>query len=178
MEKKEYLTPLSPLQPKDGIAAFMIVLTVMLMITCSCGGLKTAVQRENNEEKVRIEYREVLKIDTVTVQLPQERIEVIRRDSSHLETILAVSDARIQADGTIYHTLQNKPFTPKIEVRYKDRETVRDSIVYQTKEIPYPVEKELNQWQKFRLQVGGYAIFALLGVGIFYGIKTVRKLRL
>lgn len=176
MENKEYLTPLSPLQPKDGIAAFMIVLAVMLiMITCSCGGLKTTIQRENNEEKVRIEYREVLKIDTVTVQLPQERIEVIRRDSSYLETNLAISDARIQADGTIYHTLQNKPYTPKIEVRYKDRETVRDSIVYKTKEIPYPVEKELNRWQKFRLQVGGYAIFALLGVGIFYGVRIARK---
>lgn len=179
MENKGYLTPLSLLQPKDGVAAFMIVLAVMLiMITCSCSGFKTTVQRENNEEKVRIEYREVLKIDTVTVQLPQERIEVIRRDSSHLETSLAASDARIQPDGTIYHTLRNKPVTPKIEVQYKDRETIRDSIVYQTKEVPYFVEKELNGWQKFRMRIGGYAIFALLGGGIFYGIKTVRKLRL
>ena len=114
MENKEYLTPLSPLQPKDGVAAFLIVLAVMLiMITCSCSGFKTTVQRENNEEKVRIEYREVLKIDTVTVQLPQERIEVIRRDSSHLETILAVSDARIQADGTIIIRYKINHIRPK-----------------------------------------------------------------
>lgn len=145
-----------------------------LLCLCSCS-VKRAVQKESKEERVRVEYREILKTDTVTVQLPQERIEVIRRDSSHLETILAVSDARIQADGTIYHTLQNKPFTPKIEVPHKDTETVRDSIVYQTKEIPYLVEKELNRWQKFRLQVGGYAIFALLGGGIFYGVRVARK---
>lgn len=146
------------------------------MTTCSCWSSRQTVrEKETNDEKVRIEYREIIRTDTVTVQLPQERIEVIRRDSSHLETILAVSDARIQADGTIYHTLQNKPFTPKIEVPHKDTETVRDSIVYQTKEIPYPVEKELNRWQKFRLQVGGYAIFALLGGGIFYGVRVARK---
>lgn len=148
-----------------------------LLCLCSCS-VKRAVQKENKEERVRVEYREILKTDTVTVQLPQERIEVIRRDSSHLETSLAASDARIRPDGTIYHTLQNKPYTPKIEVKYKDREIIRDSIVYQTKEVPYFVEKELNGWQKFRMRIGGYAIFALLGIIIFYGIKTVRKLRL
>ena len=83
-----------------------------LLCLCSCS-VKRAVQKENKEERVRVEYREILKTDTVTVQLPQERIEVIRRDSSHLETNLAASDARIQPDGTIYHTLRNKPFMAK-----------------------------------------------------------------
>lgn len=145
-----------------------------LLCLCSCS-VKRAVQKENKEERVRVEYREILKTDTVTVQLPQERIEVIRRDSSHLETSLAASDARIRPDGTIYHTLQNKPYTPKIEVKYKDREIIRDSIVYQTKEVPYFVEKELNGWQKFRMRIGGYAIFALLGIVIFYGIKFTHR---
>lgn len=146
-----------------------------LLCLCSCS-VKRAVQKENKEERVRVEYREILKTDTVTVQLPQERIEVIRRDSSHLETSLAASDARIQPDGTIYHTIRNKPFTPKIEVQYKDRETIRDSIVYQTKEVPYFVEKELNWWQKIRMNAGTVVIMALLGAGLFYGVKIVRNI--
>lgn len=146
-----------------------------LLCLCSCS-VKQAVQKENKEERVRVEYREILKTDTVTVQLPQERIEVIRRDSSHLETSLAASDARIQPDGTIYHTLRNKPFMSKVEVKYKDREIIRDSIVYQTKEVPYFLEKELNWWQKIRMNAGTVVIMALLSAGLFYGIKIVRNI--
>lgn len=138
---------------------FFLAGGLLCLFSCSA---KRAVQKENKEERVRMEYREILKTDTVTVQLPSERIEVIRRDSSHLETSLAASDARIQPDGTIYHTIRNKPFTPKIEVKYKDRETIRDSIVYQTKEVPYFVEKELNWWQKIRMNAGGLSIIALI----------------
>jgi len=144
-----------------------------LLCLCSCS-VKRAVQKENKEERVRVEYREILKTDTVTVQLPPERIEVIRRDSSHLETILAASDARIRPDGTIYHTLQNKAFTPKIEVKYKDRETIRDSIVYQTKEVPYFVEKELNWWQKIRMNAGGLALIVLV-LGAAYKVFRILK---
>lgn len=178
MEKFQYLRPLPPLRPRDHFTAMLTVLALLiLMTTCSCWSSRQTVrEKETNDEKVRIEYREIIRTDTVTVQLPAERIEVIRRDSSHLETNLAASDARIQPDGTIYHTLRNKLFTPKIEVQYKDREIIRDSIVYQTKEIPYPVEKELTRWQKFRMDIGGYAVFALLGMVIFYGIKVVRKI--
>lgn len=153
------------------------VIVMLLLITLFSCTAKRVVQKETTDEKVRIEYREILKTDTVTIQLPGERIEVMRRDSSHLETKLAVSDARIQPDGTLYHSLENKPYTPKVVVQYKDREIVRDSIVYQNKEIPYPVEKELNWWQKFRMQIGGYAFFALLAVGIFYAVKLILRLK-
>ena len=154
-----------------------LILLLFLLSLSSCAARRRAVQRETSDEKVRIEYREIVRTDTVTVRLPPERIEVVRRDSSHLETILAASDARIQPDGTLYHTLQNKPYTPEIEVRYKDRETVRDSIVYRTEEVPYFVEKELNGWQKFRMNAGTAVIMALLGAGLFYGVKMVRRLK-
>ena len=178
MEKPQYLTPMPPLSPKDSFKAMLVVLAILVFLTtCSCWSSRQTVrEKEMNDEKVRIEYREIIRIDSVPVQLPAERIEVIRRDSSHLETDLAVSDARILPDGTICHTLQNKPFTPKIPVQNTDREIIRDSIVYQIKEIPYPVEKELTRWQKFRMDIGGYAVFALLGIVIFYGIKVVRKI--
>lgn len=178
MEKFQYLRPLPSMRPRDHFTAMLTVLALLILITtCSCWSSRQTVrEKETNDEKVRIEYREIIRTDTVTVQLPAERIEVTRRDSSHLETNLAASDARILPDGTIYHTIRNKPFTPKIPVQNTDREIIRDSIVYQTKEIPYPVEKELTRWQKFRMDIGGYAVFALLGIVIFYGIKVVRKI--
>ena len=178
MKKEQYLRPLPPLRPRDHFTAFLVVLTLLvLMTTCSCRAYRQTVkEKDTTDEKVRIEYREIIRTDTVTLRLPPERIEVIRRDSSHLETNLAASDARILPDGTIYHTIRNKPFTPKIPVQNTDREIIRDSIVYQIKEIPYPVEKELTRWQKFRMDIGGYAVFALLGMVIFYGIKVVRKI--
>ena len=178
MKKEQYLQPLPPLRPRDHFTVFLVVLTLLvLMTTCSCwSSRQTVKEKDTTDEKVRIEYREIIRTDTVTLRLPPERIEVIRRDSSHLETILAISDARIQPDGTIHHTLENKPYTPKTEVKYKDRETVRDSIVYQTKEIPYPVEKELTHWQKFRMDVGGCAAIALAGVAVFYAVKVIRKI--
>ena len=158
----------------QGIIGAILMLGLLLLCSCST---RRAVQRETSDEKVRIEYREIVRTDTVAVRLPPERIEVVRRDSSHLETFLATSDARIEPDGTLYHTLQNKPYTPEIEVRYKDRETVRDSIVYQTKEVPYFVEKELNWWQKLRMNAGTVVIMALLGAGLFYGVRVVRGLK-
>lgn len=91
-----------------------------------------------------------------------------------METILAASEARIRPDGTIYHTLRNKAFTPKIEVKYKDRETIRDSIVYQTKEVPYFVEKELNWWQKIRMNAGGLALIVLI-LGVAYKVFQILK---
>ena len=156
----------------SGLLLFFLL--IGLLCICSCS-VKRAVQKEDKAERVRVEYREILKTDTVTIQLPPEHVQVVRQDSSYLETSLAASNARIQSDGTIYHTLWNKPFTPKIEVKYKDRETIRDSIVYQTEEVPYFVEKELNWWQSIRMKVGGISIFGLLGILAYYVYKIVRK---
>lgn len=147
-----------------GLLSFILLLFLLSLSSCAA---RRAVQRETSDEKVRIEYREIVRTDTVAVRLPPERIEVVRRDSSHLETFLAASDARIEPDGTLYHTLQNKPYTPEIEVRYKDRETVRDSIVYQTKEVPYFVEKELNWWQKLRMNAGTVALLGIIAVSVW-----------
>lgn len=157
-----------------GLLSLILLLFLLSLSSCST---RRAVQRETSDEKVRIEYREIVRTDTVTVQLPPERIEVVRRDSSHLETFLATSDARIEPDGTLYHTLQNKPYTPEIEVRYKDRETIRDSIVYQAKEVPYFVEKELNWWQKLRMNAGTVAIGILLSAIIYSGFRLFRKMK-
>ena len=157
-----------------GLLSLILLLGLLSLSSCAT---RRAVHRETSDQKVRIEYREIVKTDTVTVQLPPERIEVIRRDSSHLETILAASDARIQPDGTLFHTLRNKPYTPEIEVQYVDRETVRDSIVYRDREVPYFVEKELNGWQRFRMNAGTVAIGILLAVIIYYGFRLFRKLK-
>ena len=48
-----------------------------------------------------------------------------------------------------------------------------------TKEVkvPYPVEKELTRWEKFRLDVGGYAIFTVVTVILIVVGYMVYKLK-
>lgn len=156
------------------IVALLIILA--LLIFCSCTA-KRVVQKESLSQMVRIDYKETIHIEPFPVKLPQESKEIIVKDTvSHLETSVAESDARILPDGSLYHSLKNKDTSGTVNVPVKEKIITMDSIVYQTKEIPYPVEKELNWWQKFRMQIGGYAFFALLGIGIFYGIRLVRRM--
>lgn len=41
-------------------------------------------------------------------------------------------------------------------------------------QVPVPVEKPLTRWQQFRLDVGGYAIFAVIGAAAFLTGRWLR----
>lgn len=123
----------------------------------------------NTKDSVRVEYRtidrEVLRIDTVKIHLPQEVKEVVRVDSSSLHTSLALSTAKIQADGKLYHTLSNKlQHIPK-EVIVKDRIVIRDSVIYKNKVEVKEVAVRMppTKWQV--LQMWGGRVFAVLMLG-------------
>lgn len=47
---------------------------------------------------------------------------------------------------------------------YKDRLITDTLIVSDTIRVPYPVEKELTQWQQTKMDVGGWAMGALSGI--------------
>lgn len=63
MKLKEYAPIIA-----QTIIAVVVILTLLIFIS-SCTA-KRVVQKEIRDEKVRVEYREILKTDTVTVQLP------------------------------------------------------------------------------------------------------------
>lgn len=119
---------------------------------------------ESHSEAIKvIEHTEFVPV-TVNFDIPAISSERIVRDSSsHLENDFAVSDARINRDGSLYHSLNTKPQTLQHDTEVKIE--YRDSIVTKEveKEIPVPVEKELNWWQKFRLG----SFWALLAISLF-----------
>lgn len=101
-------------------------------------------------------------LDTVFIQVPVETIlQNIRDTASHLETSFAVSDARINTDGSLSHSLKNKPQKRPVEV---EKEIVyRDSVVYRDREVERVVEvpRPLTWWQQTQIR-GFWMLFAIL----------------
>lgn len=142
---------------------FLILHLLAVSMLLSCRTQKESASPPvviTNSDSIRIEYIETLRIDTVTVEirLPAESSSQIVRDStSHLETSLAQSDAWINPDGTLGHSIKNKQESLKsdIPVAVKDTRSNNSAIKNKGIPVPYPVEKkvekELSAWQKFRL---------------------------
>ena len=80
----------------------------------------------------------VERIDTVKVEVPGERVYVIKQDSSHLETAVATSDAKIDSTGMLHHSLTNKNVNLEKEIVYKDK--IIEKRVEVEKEVPVEVE--------------------------------------
>lgn len=111
------------------------------------------------------------RIDTVFVTIPAQSAEKTTTEGfSHLETEYAESDARINADGSLFHSLTNKTDPKPVPVKnttdtiYVDR--------WQSVDKPYPVEvpkeieRKLTRWEKVRLDTWAWLATALiLGIG-------------
>lgn len=139
----------------------LVWLVAILMVgCCPCRHLTTS-----SSDSTRVEVRErIVKVrDTVIVELPAERVEVITPDTtSTIETSLAISTAMVNG-GHLLHSIENKKGSLS-----KPTETVvevRDSIVYREKEVVTTVEvdRELTWWQRFRLDGFWVLLSVVLG---------------
>ena len=105
-----------------------------------CCAIKHAIEVPV-KEIVKIEYRDSLiqVKDTIYIQPPvEEKSNKTKEDSSHLETSMAKSDAWIDVEGNLNHTLENKD-TPLKTIR--DTIFVTQNIIeYKEKEVPIEVE--------------------------------------
>ena len=145
-----------------------IFLLVPLMYGCApCRHLST-----NIKDSVRIEYRTRVEYvpDTVFVEIPQQSEKITTRDTtSHLENDYAQTDARINGDGTLFHSLATKPQKKPVPVERPIE--YRDSIVYINKNttVPYPVERELTKWEAISIEYFKWVLplFALALMWIF-----------
>lgn len=125
------------------------------MLLPSCGVGKHLPVQTENRDSVRVEIREktVYVHDTVLLEIPAQTAENTTRDtSSHLETDYAESDARIDPDGTLHHSLRNKPQKQQVPVDVP--QTQKDSIVYRDRYISETVEvpRDLTAWQKWQMR--------------------------
>ena len=135
-------------------------ITVLLLSGC-CHSKHVTTSSQDSvrvETVVRTEYIP----DTVLLEIPVEsERQTVRDTTSHLETSFAASDARINADGSLSHSLANKP--QKRPVPTEKEVIYRDSIVYRDRmntEI-VEVERELTWWQKTQMR-GFWLLAALL----------------
>lgn len=144
---------------------YIITTTALVAVLTSCSTSRHLATSNNIKDSVRVEtvvrYESVL--DTVFIEIPIERErQTVRDTTSHLETSFALSDARINEDGTLYHSLENKPQKRPTEIQ---KEVVyRDSIVYRDRtgevEKVVEVERELTWWQK--AQMKGFWVLLLI----------------
>lgn len=129
---------------------FVGVVGAMFAGCCPCRHLTTGVR-----DSVRIEtvIRTERVADTVLVEVPVEVIrQTVRDTTSHLETSFAVSDARINSDGSLFHSLENKaqkrPIAAEKEIVYRDSIVYRDRAVETIIEVP----RTLTWWQQTQIR--------------------------
>lgn len=150
----------------------LIICGVISLLT-SCKSKQAVVKQQ--KDSVRVEYREILKIekDTQYVEIPAAISERITKDSvSVLKNSFAISTAKIQ-DGLLYHSLeqikQDLPVSVDKQILY------RDSIVYRDRNVEVEktkeVEKKLSTYQKISI----YGFNALLIVLLLLVIVRYRK---
>lgn len=134
-------------------------LSILLLSGCSpCRRLVSTSGTDST--RVEIRTRQVLVRDTVLLEIPAQSEKVATRDTvSHLENDYARSDARIDADGTLFHTLSTKPQRRPMPllrpVEYRDSIAYRDRREVVTEQV-----NVLTHWQ--RLQIRGFWILLAL----------------
>lgn len=149
----------------------LVLFALLLTACCPCRHLTTSTSTRDSLH-VEIRHRTIWIPDTVRVRLLAERTEqTVRQDSSHLETSAAISDARINPDGSLTHSLENKTDDQKIPTQ---RPIVyRDSIVYRDRKVNVDkiveVERELTWWQQTKMR----GFWVLLAVVVFLFRKNI-----
>lgn len=159
---------------------FMFAVFAMIMTACRTTRPPTVPAFEpvvlHNNDSVRVETNTVTVFvhDTIQIEIPAQTAERTTPDStSHLENDFAVSDARINPDGTLFHNLETKP--GKLDVPFEKPVEKSESVVERIKEIekpvptpvPVEVERKLNWWESTCIKFAPWA-FGLLIIAIGY----------
>ena len=152
-----------------------VVAIVLLFSSCRTGRQVVVVEARDS---VRVEerVREIKVTDTLFVEVPMQKESTTVRDStSHLENDYAISDARVMADGSLYHSLETKPRTDTLSREVGVQ--VRDSIIYREKVVPkiYPVEKALNWFVRMRIWLGNIMLVLISGAVIWLAARLFLK---
>lgn len=150
---------------------------VALLLFPSCRtGRQVVVVEARDSVRIEERVREIKVTDTLFVEVPMQKESTTVRDSmSHLENDYAISDARINPDGSLYHSLETKPRTDTLSREVGVQ--VRDSIIYREKVVPkiYPVEKALNWFVRMRIWLGNIMLVLISGAVIWLAARLFLK---
>ena len=148
-----------------------ILLFLLMVIMVSCGVGRQHIQVPVKIDSVYIE-RIVERIDTVCIKIPGEKIYVIKQDSSHLETAVAISDAKIDSTGMLHHSLENKDVNLKKEIVYKDK--IIEKRVEVEKKVPVEVEVPVKYIPDYYKWIN-ILFWCMIGTGLIFVIFKVKS---
>lgn len=111
--------------------------------------------------------RTIKYVPVETVKKEKEYIDRVQRDSIHVHDSVFVL---IKGDTVFrdrYHTV------------YKDRYFRDTTYIHKVDsvQVPYPVEKPLSKWENLKLQVGGFAMSAIVVIILIVVGKIIYKLK-
>lgn len=150
------------------VTIFVFIAIVLLLFSSCRTGQQVVVVEGKDSIRIEERIREIKVTDTLFIAVPPQSIERTTADStSHLENDYAVSDARINPDGSLYHSLETKARTDTLTGEVSVQ--ARDTIIYREKVIPkvVTVEKELNWFAKMRLWLGNVMLVLIAGASIW-----------
>lgn len=158
----------------------LIITIAATIFLISCGSSKHLTTQERQRDSVRVEYRQrtVFVPDTVFVEIPAQKAERTTKDStSHLENDYASSDARVNADGTLTHTLHSKPQAKPIPIKrpieYRDSIVYKEKIINKNNTVTKYVKHKRSWWEQTQIY-GFWAAIAI--VAIIYRKKIFQTL--
>jgi hypothetical protein len=164
---------------KRSIITIAIFPALPLFMGCASKHEANTVLENSAADSVRIEVREriVLVPDTVYIDIPKQTAErTTLNDSSHLENEYAESDAHINPDGSLFHSLstkeQKKAVPTNKTVATKDSTAYRDRVVEKTRTETKMVERDFTKWETFCLHSWWILAFVAIGL-IAYLIKNL-----
>ena len=150
---------------------FILFLVMFMMVGCGICNRVKYVPVETKKDSVVIENI-VERTDTVSIEVPGERVYVIKQDSSHLETAVATSDAKIDSTGMLHHSLTNKDVNLKKEIVYKDK--IIEKRVEVEKEVPVEVKVPVKYVPDYYKWIN-ILFWCLAGTGLIFVIFKMKK---
>lgn len=156
---------------------------LLLTAALTCAGCASSRKAGTNElhksDSIRTEVRHETTYvpDTFYIEIPAQSAERTTCDStSLLENDYAISLARINTDGTLFHTLQAKPQRKPVEVQVPVER--HDSIVYadRYREVPVTVEKKPSRMESIKQKAFWPMLLALLLAFIYIFRKPIGAL--
>lgn len=171
----------------------VILIAVIALAMSACHSHKQVIP-ETLPAPIVLNYSDSVRVETiikteyvpmrVEVPVPQQSVSniVFETDTSHIETDVAVSDAWITPEGTLFHNLVNKDIKLSGEAYVPQTTTENNNEAVKTKEIPVPqpypvyVEKSLSKSEQFKLSAFWYLVGATLIAGAYIFRKPFLKL--
>lgn len=149
---------------------FILFLVMFIMVGCGICKRVQYVPVETKKDSVVIE-KVVERIDTVEIEVPGEKVYVVAVDSSHLETTVAISDAKIDSTGRLYHNLINKNKKIEKEIVYKDK--IIEKRVEVEKEVPVEVKVPVKYVPDYYKWIN-IIFWCIVGTGLIFVIFKMR----